>query len=314
MIWKKETRGSLVNKKLSIICLALCLLVFIPALVTTNAYADDEFTTSVNEKQTVYTGCVYDPDTGYYNYSLYNSQDAVIYSNVLNGVYTNSTVKVGAANSVNYTVFKNGQEYTDLVDGRIVEPGDYAVTVYGNSGQQETVLKFTIVGVLSNLKRMDLPGMCKIERVTLNSEEIPYSTYYVLFEDEGEYLVAYRIANISKLESVRITIDNTPPVITFDGLNEKNEAYGPVKMLEIEDKCTTTITRDGKDIDFSSTLDQSGIYRVTIQDEATNKTIYDFTIYPYYNFSSFVFIGLCVLLLAVVIMYVFFVRKNLRVR
>lgn len=314
MILKKETTGFLVSKKLNIICFVVCLLFMVQTAGVVKVQADDELTTSINGKQKVYEGCVYDSDTGFYSYTLSDSPEVGIYSNILNGAYTNSNVKVGAVSSVSYTVYRDGQEFKDFVDGRISEPGDYAVTVYSNTGKQETILKFTIVGKFTNLKRMDMPGMCTVEKVVLDGDEIPYNTYYVLFDSEGEYEITYRIGNLNKLETVKFTIDITPPVITFDGLNEKNEANGPVTMIEIEEKCTVKILRDGKEIDFSKNLDQSGMYRVTIQDEASNQTVYDFTIYPYFNISSFLFIGLCVLLLVLIVMYVFFVRKNLRVR
>lgn len=306
MIWKKETEKFSVNKKLNIICFVayLCVFLFI------GAYSVQ----AEGKNKTVYEGCVYDFDTGFYGYSTYDSSDIIFYANILNGTYSNGSVRISAVNGTQYTVYRNGQQYDDIQDGRISEAGEYAVSVHTNSGKQETILKFTILSRFTNLKRMDLPGTCKIEKVLFNGEEISFRNTYVLFDKDGQYEISYLVNYIDKIESVTVITDNTAPVITLEGVDENNEAHGPVTILDIDEKVAMSIYKNGEKMDYTTHLYDSGNYRIIVQDEASNQTVYEFSIFRYFNMSSMLFLGFCVLILVVIVMYVVLLKKNLRVR
>ena len=71
---------------------------------------------------------------------------------------------------------------------------------------------------------------------------------------------------------------------------------------------------DGKEINYSKVLNQSGNYKILLSDPAGNTTTYNFTILVYFDTNSMAVAGVMVLLVIALIVYLMLVRKHLKVR
>lgn len=320
MTLKKETRKSLVNeklRKLNIIFCAMFLCISLGAFVPLSAYAagDDGFTTSADEHYVdIYSGCRYDLEGKAYHYALEGVADDAIISSALNGTYTSGSVWVKSVGGISYMVYKDGNEYTPEEEGSFSEPGDYAIALYDKYGKKVVPLKFRILGKIGNDRRYDFPGTCEIEYVKLNGEDAPFDKASVSLSGEGTYEIHYRVIAIDRTETITVLIDNTAPTLKFKGVNDKNQANGPVQISGIEENSKISILRNGKPYNFKKKIVDSGNYRVTVRDEAGNQTMYEFVILSYFNISSWVFLGLCLVVVIGLIAYIILLRKNLRVR
>lgn len=308
MTLKKETKKLLVSKKLNKLYMVLATIVL---CISFCMVGQSEVLAASTE---IYEGCRYDSNNNCYYYAVAGVADAAISSSILNETYTNGTVWVKAAGGIKYTVYKEGKEYTPSDEGMFTEPGEYAISVYDNNGRQEVPLKFTILGKVGNFTRLDFPNYCRISTAKLEGNVIPASSNSVDMQNEGNYEITYKVSGGKKTETIRILIDNTAPALEFEGLNDNGEARGPVTIKKIENDSIVSIIRDGNAIDYRNRIEDSGRYRVVVRDTASNETTYQFVILPYFNFSSLIFIALCLVAVASLVAYIFILRKNMRVR
>ena len=114
-----------------------------------------------------------------------------------------------------------------------------------------------------------------------------------------------------------VTIDHTPPEITFEGLDEENNAKGPVTISGMSKDDTISILFNDEEavsLDSDNQVSETGYYHVVITDPAGNSVEKDFRILLYLNVSATLFIIAFALVIVGVIVALYIARKRLRVR
>ena len=117
--------------------------------------------------------------------------------------------------------------------------------------------------------------------------------------------------------TLKVRIDHTPPKISFLGLDENDEARGPVTIDGVSEGDTISIIYGEEEevtLDDENQVSETGYYHVVITDAAGNSIEKDFRILLYLNFNATLFIVFFVLVIAGVIIALKVSRKRLRVR
>ena len=254
----------------------------------------------------------YDRDRLGYVYSI--GDNAELLCTIVDGLVVQRNVRIDADEGVEITLYQNGTalEEPDLTN--IYRQGNYVVEA-NVSGQSYQVLSFSIIGdVTSNMSGYTMPAGFTITSATLDGEEIYDDSSYVSMVQEGHYVVNYRCARSGLTYELDVTVDTTPPTLTLSGLNNQNQARGPVAISDVEDGASAVITLDGEQITYRSQLTESGEYQIILTDKAGNVAQYAFTILVYFDLNSLLVIGIAILAIAGVAAYIFLSRKRLAVR
>ena len=269
--------------------------------------------TEANSTQIAITdGVYYDRDRLGYVYSVGDS--AELLCTIADGMVVQRNVRVDADDGMEITLYQNGTAVDSPDLTNIYKEGDYVVEASVN-GQSYQVLSFSIIGsVTGRMSGYTMPDGFVITEATLDGEEIYDDSSYVSMASEGHYVVDYRCAKNGLTYELDVTIDTTPPTLTLSGLNDRNQARGPVTISDVEDGASAIITLDGKQITYRSELTESGEYQIPLTDKAGNVSQYAFTILVYFDLNSLLFLGLAVLAVASVAVYIFISRKRLAVR
>lgn len=273
-----------------------------------------ETTTSdaYSTRVTVSDGVTYDRDRQGYLYTV--GSTAQLLSTVADGMIVRGEVRLEPDDGVEVTLYKNGTalEQPDLT--HISDIGDYVVEATVNA-QKYRPLTFSIVGETTcRLSGYTMPTGFSITNVTLDGEEIYYDRSYVSMEKEGYYVISYSCPRNGKTYSLDVTVDTTPPTLALAEVDERGQARGPVSLADIESGASIAITLDGKAINYTSELTESGEYQITLMDKAGNVTTYNFTILLYFNWSSLLFFAIVIGIAVAVCIYIVISRKTLTVR
>lgn len=265
-----------------------------------------------SDRVTVSEGVYYDRTRLGFLYTV--SDGLQLLCTAADGMVTQKEVSIEPDVGVEVTVYQNGTALTEPDLTHIYEVGEYVVEAAVN-GQRYQVVAFSIVGdVTCSLVGYTMPNGFAITDATLDDQETYYERNYVSMTQEGHYVVDYRCVRSGVTYELDITVDTTPPVLTISGLDENNQARGPVTLADIEDGASIGITLDGKQISYSSELTESGEYQIVLMDKAGNVSRYAFTILVYFDLNSLLFLGIVGAVAAAVIAYIVISRKKLEVR
>jgi len=258
-------------------------------------------------------GVSYDRYSRRYIFPVGNSR---ILCSVADGMVVTDGVVLSKDGEMNISVFRNGEEMSEI-PSEITSVGDYVV-VTGNGSSKNQLLSFQIVNsVTGRLKEYILPTGFTVQSVRRDGESLSHGNGSVKFDEEGEYIVDY-ICNANSVEyTLKVRIDLTPPQITFSGLDEDNEARGPVTINGLEKTDSISIIFDGEEsvsLDEDNQVSETGRYHVVVTDEAGNSIEKDFEILLYLNFNATMFIIAFLLVIVGVCTALLISRKRLRVR
>ncbi len=268
--------------------------------------------TSSSTRVTVSDGVVYDRDRRGYLYTVGDS--AQLLSTVVDGMVVQGEVRLEPDEGMEITLYRNGTALDQPDLTHIYETGDYVVEETVNGRKYQTIA-FSIVGdVTCRLAGYTMPGGFSITNVTLDDQEIYFDRGYVSMEKEGHYVVDYTCTRGGRTYTLDVTVDTTPPTLALAELNEKNQARGPVSLADVEEGASIGITLDGKEINYTSELTESGEYSIVLMDKAGNVTNYNFTILLYFNWSSLLFFAIVLGVAIAVTVYIVVSRKTLTVR
>lgn len=269
-------------------------------------------TSASSTRVTVSDGVVYDRDRRGYLYTVGDS--AQLLSTVVDGMVVQGEVRLEPDEGMEVTLYKNGTALDQPDLTHIYETGDYVVEETVN-GQKYQTIAFSIVGdVTCRLSGYTMPSGFTITNVTLDDQEIYFDRGYVSMEKEGHYVVDYTCTRGGRTYTLDVTVDTTPPTLALAELNEKNQARGPVSLADVEEGASIGITLDGKSINYTSELTESGEYSIVLMDRAGNVTNYNFTILLYFNWSSLLFFAIVLGVAIAVTVYIVVSRKTLTVR
>ena len=258
-------------------------------------------------------GVSYDRYSRRYIFPVGNSR---ILSSVADGMIVTDSVVLSKDGEMNISVFKDGEAMSEI-PSEITAVGDYVV-VTGNGNSQNQLLTFQIVNsVTGKLQQYILPTGFVVQSVRRDGESLSHEAGSVRFEEEGDYVVDYSCSINSAEYTLKVRIDHTPPQITFGGLDEDNEARGPVTIQGLSEGDTISIIYDDEesvDLDDENQVSETGRYHVVVTDAAGNSTEKDFEILLYLNFNATMFIVAFLLVVIGICIALLISRKKLRVR
>ena len=247
---------------------------------------------------------------------IYTAGDATIRCSIADGMIVTDGVVLSKDGEVNIAVFKDGESMSDI-PAEIEDPGNYVVVTKVDNSETQ-LLSFQIVNsITGKLNRYLLPGGFSVRRLSYNGEDISHQEGAVDFTKEGKYVVNYFCSANSKEYKLDVEIDHTSPAVTFLGLDEDNEARGPVTFVGMEKTDKVTITYDGEEqvtLDEDNQVSETGSYHAVITDEAGNFIEKDFRILLYLNFNAALFVLAIILAIVGVTVALIIARKRLRVR
>jgi len=281
-------------------------------LVTGQPITDDSGESSGQLVQ-IGNGVSYDRYSRRYIYPVGNSR---ILCSVADGMIVTDGVVLSKDGEMNISVYKDGESMSEI-PSEITDVGDYVV-VTGSGSAKTQLLTFQIVNsVTGRLQQYILPSGFVVQNVRRDGESLSHGAGSVKFDEEGDYAVDY-VCNANSVEyTLKVRIDHTPPQISFLGLDEDNEARGPVTIQGMSEGDSISIIYDGEEsvkLDDENQVSETGRYHVVVTDVAGNSIEKDFEILLYLNFNATMFIIAFLLVIIGVCTALLISRKKLRVR
>ncbi len=264
------------------------------------------------EKVNIPDGSVYDRSTGMYVYSL---KEGTVSVSVADGMIVTGEVTLAKSEEAKILLFKNGKEMSE-VPQKLSSPGSYVIQDAGaeNAGQ---LMGFRILGTVTGaVSQYNLPKGFSVRSVTLDGENVDYDYGVVDLSGEGKYDISYICSDNGVGYHLTVTLDHTPPQVTFEGVGDDNRAKGPVTIKGLSEGDTVKVLFNGEETQLNSRaqLMESGNYSVTVVDPAGNRVERDFRIIVYLNMQAWMFVGLFLLVAIAVTGALMVARKRLRVR
>ena len=272
---------------------------------------------STSDVVTLSRGVTYDGATGMYGYEI---SGGTFTCSAFDGMITTDAVKIAIESendTSNIEVYRDGKKY-DAIPEVIEDTGSYSVVTWNESSETQ-LLTFQIVGgVTGSINKYVMPDGFNVSKVYLDGKEIKSNRGMVDMTEEGRYEVDYRCVLSRVTYSLLVEVDHTPPVVSFDGIDAKNRADGPVTVNGLAEGDSIVIV-DGKgNNDLKLTLKKQiinpGHYHVIVTDRAGNSIEKEFTINVYFNLKAWVFLLILVLVLLGISTALLVSRKKLRVR
>ena len=247
---------------------------------------------------------------------IFSVGNARVLCSVADGMTVTDKVVLSKDGEMNMAVYHDGETMSEI-PSEITEPGEYVVTTWTDNSKTQ-LLSFQIVNsVTGQLSLYKLPTGFVVDKVVRDGQSLSHGNTTVEFKEEGEYIVDYSCSATSVAYTLKVRIDHTPPAITFVGLDENDEARGPVTVEGLEEGDKISIIFGEEDevaLDDENQLSETGYYHVVVTDPAGNTVERDFRILLYLNFNATLFIVAFVLVIAGVIIALKVSRKRLRVR
>ncbi|MCR5624111.1 MAG: hypothetical protein K6G11_02595 [Lachnospiraceae bacterium] len=273
---------------------------------------NDESDTMVSGSVTLSDGTSYDMDSHMFVFSVSGEK---FNCSVADGMVVTESVTFDSASSSNFAVYKDGKKLEADVE-EVDEPGKYSVVLSSNQ-QSDQVMTFQIVNnITGKLNYYRLPANFEVTSVDKDGEIFDTTTTRVDLSKEGSYEINYICTATEIAYRLAVTIDHTPPVIVFNGVDKKNLARGPVTIegIDANDKVVITRGDDTVRLDSKSRLTDSGYYEVSISDEAGNTVNKSFRILLYFNIQAWIFFAIVIVLVIGVAVTLYISKKKLRVR
>lgn len=162
-----------------------------------------------------------------------------------------------------------------------------------------------------------VPDGFTLVNVSINEENQRFSVgaNTVDMSREGDYVISYCYERIGVNKSFAVTIDHTPPEVTFEGIKD-GVAKNPVSIVGVEKTDTVEVLRDGHEMKISkdNVIRSPGKYVVTVTDDAENSVTEEFEIKLYLNEQGWIFAAIIIAVIAAGVIYMILSKKRLRVR
>lgn len=281
-------------------------------------YVLDKFTGEIMQEDaalmdtvTIDSECFYSKSDAFFHYPVPGIADAEILSTAFDGMVTRNGVTIKSGPQTRFTVYKDGNLYSDIVNNEcsLTETGQYKVFL-----DNENIFSFTIVGAVTGaITGYYLPTGFTITSATKDGAPVTYTYSGINMGSEGLYDIKYQCDATGMAYTLTTQIDLTPPEIILDGVDEKGIANGPVTIYTTEENVNLALSYEGKPVQFSQVVKQSGDYTIIATDIAGNISNHSFTIRMYLNISAWFAIAFLVLAVGGVIAYVIYSRKHLKI-
>lgn len=241
---------------------------------------------------------------------VYTCAGAEVKLNMPAGAVSTSPFSVSFPAGLNVFLYKDGVPVEKPDFSKISEEGNYVLRFGDDSGDS---LQFTVVGKLTCIVNgFQVPTGFRVISASIDDEPIETLSYVDMSRD-GKYKIQYRCTQINTTYTLTTTVDHTAPSLRLNAVKD-GYASGPVSIADLEEGVKASITLNGSPIKYQEKLTKSGLYKIVLRDEAGNTRSYSFVIRVYFNFNSYVFFAIVLLIAAGIVFYLYKVKKNLRVR
>jgi len=260
--------------------------------------------------------CYYDEKTRSFRFSVPESSE-YIYSNVVDGMMTTNAVILKPDSGVSVMLYKNGKEQETADLSNISGYGDYTVVVATSAEVDYQLFSFSIVSRISGLyQNYRMPEGFEVTSVDFSGEGEPiWDRTIVDLSDDGTYDITYKCQATAVEYGLKFYVDHTPPQITLEGVKD-GVAEKAVKVSGIQKGDTVNLTLDGEksSIPLSGELKMPGKYVLKVIDNAGNTVTEKFVIRMYLNAQGVWFTLIVIGVIAAALIYMYVMRKRLKVR
>lgn len=196
--------------------------------------------------------------------------------NVHDKGYAN-TVTLKANENVTLTMTKNGEPMEYKLGTEITEPALYTVKMVDALGNTKE-LSFTVVNALYGKFEQEIDEMPGFEKVLVNGEEVVLEKGTLSLTASGTYEVAI-VANGVE-QKFTVTVDATAPTVKIEGVENGGSTKVTVVLSDLSSDATMKVYLDDVLVDYElgDELDDVGVYKVVLTDEAGNVSEYSFEI------------------------------------
>ena len=254
-------------------------------------------------------GGSYDKKTKMYYYRVGQAEIAM---SVPSGLVTTGTVCVKFPEGLDGQVYLDGALLKDADLGDLESFGSYVILAGGETAGAQS-LTFTIVkkttGAINGYR---IPDGFTIAEAKFNGEPIECAGF-VDMTTEGRYDVVIRNTKASVTHTLSVSVDHTAPTLKLEAV-KNGVAKGPVDLFDAEGGASVIIYRNGDQISYTKTLTKTGDYRIEVRDAAGNRSVYEFTIGIYFNFSGIMFLALVLIGIGLLLFYLRMKNQKLRIR
>ncbi len=265
-----------------------------------------------NVPVTMEDGSTYDRKTGRFVYSI---GDGSVSVSVADGMIVTEEVQLSGTEHVEAVVYRDGEELSGIPES-VSKAGTYVVMDNTTEGGVQCMSFRIVKSITSNLASYVMPPGFFVKSVYRGNDEVMSDYGTVDLTEEGHYDISYHCTANSLDYSLSVTIDNTPPQVTFEGVDEKDVARGPVTVKGLAEGDAMTITLDGEETkpNLYNQLTRSGDYTVIVTDPAGNIQEKEFHIMVYLNMQAWMFIGVILILIVSLMIVLTVTRQRLKVR
>ena len=262
----------------------------------------------------------YDPVTGFYKNTLLTND--VFYTNVPNGMVTNDPVMIQESDTLNFTVYKDGEVLENYEPGQYFqESGSYLVQPIKDDASYINIyngnypsFRFRIVtGPVSDLGVINAPYGTTIGNVTYGGATDPRAMINdgtVALERDGDYMVTMNMP--SGQAEVYVPIDTTLPVF---GVSVRPNVADIVYYTDDVTACTLysrdAVVEDGHII---NQVTKPGDYTLVAYDTAGNSWTSSFSVRYQVNAGAVIAILLVIGLIVALAVYILKIRKKVSIR
>ncbi len=251
---------------------------------------------------------------------------AAFYTNVPNGMVTNSGVRLQTTDEIDFQVFLNGELLEYETGTTFDQPGSYMIypsqntSVYlGEYGDRsKPVFHFRIVtGPIRDMGIFNAPQDYRIKEITLDGEPltegISQDGGWCYLAQDGEYEI--RLEHKSGMTpdlNTSFIRDSIQPRFLMSV--QDSTAYF---QYQSQDIAYCLLYRDGElisDSQIPAQISGSGTYRLEAYDEAGNMAYGEFQIDYHFNTGAIVVIVLVIALIVALVLFLRRARKQVRVR
>ena len=270
---------------------------------------------TVVQEASVSDSSSYDYASKMFRFPVEGTSDSV-YASVAANMVTTQAVTIQADAQVDVALYRNGERLDTDFSEPVKVPGKYDLIVEQVDNEFQ-LFSFTIVGEKTGLlNNYQMPSGFYLTELILDDE--PQQILQAGIVDltaEGTYEITYKCSATNADYHLDIVVDHTPPEIVCEGITN-GYASGPVTVTGIEKTDTVSLLFNGESVKLpaNDTLVSPGNYQLTVTDDAGNAVQQDFTIRMYLNSQGLIFSIIALVLVAALVIYVYVIRKRLRVQ
>ena len=267
------------------------------------------------QEASVSDSSTYDYTAKMFRFPVMGSTESV-YASVAANMVTTQAVTIQPDETVAAVLYRNGKRLDYNFEKAIGQPGKYDLVIEKVDTQFQ-LFSFTIVNQKTGLlNTYQLPsGFYLTELVVDGNPKTIRQAGIVDLSEEGVYEITYKCSATNADYNLNIEVDHTPPEIVCDGV-QNGYARGPVTVSGISGSDSVSLLFNGESVTIpkNGKLVSPGIYELTVTDDAGNKTEENFTIRMYLNKQGIIFTLVFLALVAALGIYVYIIRKRLRVQ